>query len=60
MERLDELLERIEAEPISPKWSGNEREFWEKMRELRRQNKDEYIKYVFAYNRIKNLKYDDL
>ena len=57
-ERLDELLDRIAGEPLSKQQSSNEREFFEKLKDLRLRDRQQYVRYIQIYNEVQNSKYD--
>lgn len=55
-ERLEELLDRIFAEPLQKSSTANQIEFLEKMRDLRYKNQQEYKAYMLRYAEVMNSK----
>ena len=58
IERLEELLDRIQDEPLSPISSANERELFEKLRDLEKHDPQTSHYYRELYNWIYMEKYD--
>ena len=59
MKRLDDLLNKIAAQPTMTHLSTDEHEFYEKIKLLKRLNRGEYLRYMLLYREIKNSQYDE-